>query len=328
MTSITLKSHAKVNLTLHLIGPRDDGFTELDSIVAKLEAHDLLTATLNDPVTLLIGSATPRKAAAVERSPLVLTQGLSFSCNDTSLEQLGEDNLVIKGVRAVQQAFLACSPFQKERAGVRMSQVVSFPPLHLHLDKRLPYQAGLGSGSSNAAVAMQAANQLYAHYFESDPLDNETLMELGAAIGSDVPLFLCKAPLLHMTGRGEIVTPLEEENPFIHKQVILLKSEVIHVSTKEAYNAVHQARAYSKPCTQGFTAHSLHNDFESVIFNKHSELLVTKKSLLDSGAEAVMLCGSGSALMAIYKSTTTVDIQTIKLPLAKMTILKTTFIKP
>ncbi len=76
------------------------------------------------------------------------------------------------------------------------------PPLDLVLEKRLPVAAGLGGGSSDAAAALRGALELC-----GVEIDEGRLAQVGARVGSDVPLFLPGGPVL-MEGRGERITPL------------------------------------------------------------------------------------------------------------------------
>lgn len=83
-----------------------------------------------------------------------------------------------------------------------LRRVCAVPPVEIVLEKRLPVAAGLGGGSSDAAAALRGVIELF-----DLGVDGETLHEVAAEVGSDVPLFLVDSPAL-MEGRGELVTPL------------------------------------------------------------------------------------------------------------------------
>lgn len=87
------------------------------------------------------------------------------------------------------------------RAGVE-------PRWHATIEKRLPVAAGLGGGSSDAATALRLANGTL-----SEPLPRETLHELAASVGADVPFFLAEGPQLG-TGDGTTLAPLELPQDF------------------------------------------------------------------------------------------------------------------
>lgn len=95
------------------------------------------------------------------------------------------------------------------------------------LQKRIPMGGGLGGGSSNAATTLLILNHLL-HL----NLSLETLQELGAKLGSDVPFFI-GGKNAFVEGRGEVLHPLELENlPYQH---FLVVTPDCHISTKEIF---------------------------------------------------------------------------------------------
>lgn len=96
---------------------------------------------------------------------------------------------------------------------------------HLTLEKHIPAGAGLGGGSSNAASALSALNELW-----ELNLPHATLVALAAKLGSDVPLFLSE-PVAVMRGRGEVLTPL---NVQLSGCVVLITTDV-HCDTAQVY---------------------------------------------------------------------------------------------
>lgn len=94
-----------------------------------------------------------------------------------------------------------------------LRRVCAVPPVEIVLEKRLPVAAGLGGGSSDAAATLRGVIELF-----DLGVDDETLHEVAAEVGSDVPLFLVESPAL-MEGRGELVTPL---GPWIGEPLGLL----------------------------------------------------------------------------------------------------------
>jgi 4-diphosphocytidyl-2-C-methyl-D-erythritol kinase len=108
------------------------------------------------------------------------------------------------------------------RAGVE-------PRWHATIEKRLPVAAGLGGGSSDAATALRLANDTL-----SEPLPAETLHELAAGLGADVPFFLAPGPQLG-TGDGTTLTPLELPQDFW--VLLVLPRGVEKASTGSVYAA-------------------------------------------------------------------------------------------
>ena len=112
-------------------------------------------------------------------------QGLEFSCDDPAVPS-GSENLVVRAAQLLAQD-----------AGIA-------PRARLTLEKRVPMGGGLGGGSSNAAVALLLLDRLWSL---DTPVDR--LRSVAARLGSDVPFFLTGGEA-DVSGRGEIVTPVEE----------------------------------------------------------------------------------------------------------------------
>ncbi len=284
-----MRCPAKLNLNLRLLGKRSDGYTELDSVVGLLDCYDDLAIRLRTEVD-------------VPKHNAVLLQDVAWSSNDTALQDLGEANLVMRAIRALQAAW-------KTHHDVVASD---FPNVAIHLEKRLPYQAGLGSASSNAALALEGYHQLLSESAGFPPLSQETLARLGASLGSDVPLFLQKSPFVRMQGRGEIVSSIEVPSYFTHGvQLLIAQPHSLAISTQEAYAWFHQHNTYRpkeeavfQQIQAGETFKALRefwtNDFESVILARYPHLQELITAFYELGAFHVMLCGSGSAWVAFY----------------------------
>jgi 4-diphosphocytidyl-2-C-methyl-D-erythritol kinase len=162
---------AKLNLTLAVVGRREDGYHALHSIMVPLSLGDALTA-----------SASPPGAV---RDSLRVT-GLALSS--------APDNLVLRAIAAAREVVAATWP----------GAPADPPPLAARLAKRIPVAAGLGGGSSDAAAAIQAALAVW-----STTLDPDAMASLAASLGSDVPFFLAGGVAL-ITGRGERVEALPD----------------------------------------------------------------------------------------------------------------------
>ncbi|HDR68189.1 MAG TPA: 4-(cytidine 5'-diphospho)-2-C-methyl-D-erythritol kinase, partial [Bacteroidaceae bacterium] len=117
------------------------------------------------------------------------------------------------------------------------SQHCKIGSARIHLHKQIPFGAGLGGGSSNAATVIISLNDLF-----GAPLSEKSLENMAAKLGSDCPFFLYHRPML-MEGRGEILTPIpfNTENYFL----VIFNPGII-ISTAEAYRLV-------KPGKQGIS---------------------------------------------------------------------------
>ena len=167
-TPIVRLAPAKLNLTLAVVGRRDDGFHDLHSVFVPLALHDVLTVA---PA----GSAGPDSlhVTGMDAGPL-------------------EENLVLRAISAARAA-IGQGPGRP-----------ATPPLAARLEKRIPIAAGLGGGSSDAAAAIAAALEAWG---AGNALDPARRHEVAASVGSDAPFFLAGGPAL-VEGRGERVTPL------------------------------------------------------------------------------------------------------------------------
>ena len=174
----------------------------------------------------------------------------------------------------------------------------------MHLDKRLPFGAGLGGGSSDAATTLLLVNEFM--NINADPI---TLYELATRLGSDVPFFLESGALL-ASGRGEMLSPFLNEKderyelPFDVGVVV----PPIHVSTAGAYQNI-TPRGYGRVdlCELVRTNDlerwraELVNDFEPTVFRKYPVIGEIKRHLLRLGAGYASMSGSGSAVYGLFE---------------------------
>ncbi|MHB9108840.1 MAG: 4-(cytidine 5'-diphospho)-2-C-methyl-D-erythritol kinase [Armatimonadota bacterium] len=229
-----------------------------------------------------------------DRLTLDSADELTFTCSDPALEN--EENLVVRAARMLQ-------PYCPIQRGAR-----------IHLEKRIPTQAGLGGGSSDGAAALLALNELWEI---RRPLDE--LAPLAAALGSDVPFFLY-TPCAIVRGRGEDVTPLPHNTPC---HVVLAKPSA-GLSTAMMYAEL-RARPYIPPPAPRFlpetqsmaralakgdaaaVAGALANDLEGPALVQLPELYHIRERMLQLGALGVLLCGSGSAVFGICPDAATAE---------------------
>lgn len=169
----------------------------------------------------------------------------------------------------------------------------------IKIKKNIPIKAGLGGGSSDAAVTLFVLNKIFK---VNIPLYE--LIKIGANIGSDVPFFLIGGTALG-TGRGEEVFPLKD----IKRFYLLLGLPEMGVSTKDAYKKIDKVltekntslkivEIVRKILAGEFGKEDMFNRFEEVI--KEKKILEYKKKLYQSKTEKILLCGSGSALFGIF----------------------------
>lgn len=165
-------------------------------------------------------------------------------------------------------------------------------PARLSLEKRIPHGAGLGGGSSDAAGALKLGNALFGL-----GLTPSRLLQLAAALGSDVPLFLLGGTVLGL-GRGERVAPVRP----IPLEPVLLVHPGLHVATASVYRAlasVGYPMADPLPSLPEGQAPPWRNDLSGAAIFVCPALAEVREALAATGGEP-LLCGSGSCWTARY----------------------------
>ena len=168
------------------------------------------------------------------------------------------------------------------------------------LEKRIPMQAGLGGGSSDAAAVLRALRTLY-----DSGIGDGALESMGAKLGSDVPFFIRGGTQL-ATGRGEVVSPLP---PLAAGWFVVVKPAEGY-ATAEMYRRLDEPGSvlvrnsrYMQDAVAANNVHAvaaeLHNSFERVV-PKGSSLRTIKDALRARGALGTLLSGSGSAVFGLF----------------------------
>lgn len=174
--------------------------------------------------------------------------------------------------------------------------------VHIRFRKNIPFGAGLGGGSSDAAHTALALNELF-HLGLAQP----QLAALVRPLGADCPFFIYNTPC-YAEGIGNILTPIQL--PLNGLRLVLIKPDIA-VSTREAYSGItlhpeaagqiHRALQSTLDINRLFPL--LINDFEQTIFPLHSTLQQIKTRLYDAGALYASMSGSGSTIFALFLST-------------------------
>ncbi len=244
---------AKLNLFLHVVGRRADGYHLLQSVFTLIDWCDTLHFEL-------------RHDGQITREDLGADAGLP------------ENDLVIQAARRL-QAHTGC-------------------PLgaHIGLQKRIPVQAGLGGGSSDAASTLLALNQLW-----QLQLDHPTLTSIGLAMGADVPFFL-GGQTAWVEGIGEQLTPID-----LPSQRYLVVKPPSGVSTPDIFRHPGLKRDTKRAIISDFAAISQNhpseaarygrNDLQAIASQLCPEIDFGLQWLEGKGLQARM-SGSGSAIFA------------------------------
>ena len=253
---------AKINVFLRITGRRPDGYHLLDSLMVPISLHDEIDLEAWD-----VG-----RGARTEKNTITVT------CDDPTLPA-DETNL----------AYKAAALLGKE-TGVNARIAIA-------LRKRIPAGAGLGGGSSDAAAVLKGLNVLLSLGFNED-----RLRTLASQLGADVPFFIPCRPA-RVQGVGEILTPLP---PLPVKWFVVIVPP-FGVSTPWAYRRFDELLSQTDavgnfaltnghwPETELFV-----NDLERAVIPAHPLIGELKAQLLQSGAEAALMSGSGSAVFGMF----------------------------
>jgi len=262
LNRVRVAAHAKVNLFLRIIAREAPaGFHQIETAFALLElADELIVTRTGSGVTLTVQGA-----------------------------DLGppEENLAVRGARAVLEA-------TGHKFGVA-----------LELTKRIPVRAGLGGGSSDAAAALHAVNAL-----ADNAVPRHELLHFATRLGADVTFFASGAPAAVAWGRGERLFRIAAPPPAA-PALVALPSPPLGVATPDAYRWWDEMHAEPAPrgplvldadafAGWGSIGRLGGNDFEIPVFGRHPPLRALYERLAGTHPYWVRLCGSGSAVAAVY----------------------------
>ena len=215
--------------------------------------------------------------------PIDLYDELSFE-NDNDITLVNneyEDNIILKAARLIINKF-------NIKSGVKIT-----------INKKIPSEAGLGGGSSDAAATLRGLNKL----FKLD-LDNKTLLDLAASLGSDVPFFI-QSKLALCTNRGEVVNIIDKSYKPIN--ILLLKPKT-GCKTKEVYENYHYEGISKSDLINNVINDLGNNDIDSIQKHIFNDLLnpalktnAELKEIYDDLKQKtnIYLSGSGSTLFII-----------------------------
>jgi len=207
-----------------------------------------------------------------------------LSCDDPELS-CGTDNLVWRAVDVFRQ-----------KTGIDEG-------IKIHLKKQIPYGAGLGGGSSDAATVLSVLNRIW-----NARLSLDTLQDLGLQLGSDVPFFLQKGTAL-VKGRGEQLQYFSWRAEFTYVLVVPrfeIATGWAYANYKKAltekggYATFLDSVSLDAICVSGLLRH-LRNDFLPLVLQTHPEVSQILTEFEKVGAGVASLSGSGSTLYGVFE---------------------------
>lgn len=171
------------------------------------------------------------------------------------------------------------------------------PPVHFHLHKQIPYGAGLGGGSSDAATVLKMLNESFSLGLSEAQLEKEA-----AKLGADCPFFIRNRPC-YAQGIGTDLSPISMD---LSAMFIALVKPPVHISTKEAYQNISPRvtledlrRILDLPVQDW--KYYVKNDFEDNVFEKYPVVRDVKLALYEKGAMYASMTGSGAAVYGIFQ---------------------------
>jgi 4-diphosphocytidyl-2-C-methyl-D-erythritol kinase len=258
MKTIKIKSPAKINIGLKVVGKRADGYHDIETIFQIIDLCD----------------------------DIVLTEsaGAITLFSDSRDIPIDERNLAYRAAKLL-----------RERTGIDKG-------VRIEIYKHIPISAGLGGGSSNAAVTLLGLN-----YIWDLGLSRDELLPIAKTIGADVPLFL-SYPRAMGTGKGDELQTMPVKSKFY---VILLNPQ-LHISTEWVYRNLKLELTKNKNDIRIIkfmlerdeiekAASLMFNDLESAVTEKYSVISDMKEALRLAGAAGSLMSGSGSTVFGIFK---------------------------
>lgn len=187
------------------------------------------------------------------------------------------------------QAAVLMREYAQETAGVE-----------IHIDKRIPVAAGMGGGSSDAAAVLRGLNKIW-----ELGLSNAELAEIGLKVDADVPYCVYSRPAL-VTGRGEIVTPLETKFPSLW---CVVSKPNISVSTPKILKMIDYDHLDHGDMTSlmdnvlsgqlSGIYETMFNVLEPITIAKYPEIKILKDKMIKFGAPVVQMSGTGPTVFAL-----------------------------
>lgn len=265
--TVRIQAYAKINLHLDVVGLREDGFHNVVTVLHSLSLCDIVDVELSDGGDIVI------------------------ECDKVGVP-LDEKNIAHKAAKLFFDGL------------GRRSGVV------IRIKKNIPMAAGLAGGSADGAAVLIGLNKLF-----EEPFSSNELCEIGARLGADVP-FCILCGCAYSEGRGDLPQSL----PTLSRDMIFVvacggegvSTPRAYAMLDDAYNSFADYRPASVDNIIGAIggndfdalAGSLFNIFEAPIANEREAVGEIKRIMLDCGARAAMMSGSGPSVFGMFEKMT------------------------
>ncbi|MFC1742376.1 4-(cytidine 5'-diphospho)-2-C-methyl-D-erythritol kinase [Candidatus Riflebacteria bacterium] len=271
----TIRSPAKINLFLQIGKKREDGYHEVLSLLEPIDLFDEIRVKVQNP------ASSKNRRLNITWSPPASIE------NDT--------------VTTTAHYFF-------QEAGIKNYDCQFF------IEKNIPYPAGLGAASSNAASVLKLLQQLY-----NNGLTENKVIEILSRVGCDCPFFFYQKRAL-FGGKGERLLKIVRQKPIFY--YLLIPGLTKKMSTKEAYAKLSPERTeYTRESIIEFFSNLTDSKITSrtLFYNSFLKLYTGEpfpffsKKLRDLGAEVVNICGSGPTIFGLFTDRSKRDLALQKL---------------
>jgi len=262
------RSPAKVNLFLKITGKRDDGYHLIESLFVSVSLFDVLRIRLRKKRGIVVNF----KGSSIDLKNNTLVKAYNIFCEETGY----------KG------------------------------GMEVEVEKNIPAGSGLGGASSNGAVMLKVLSHIL-KVEKGIRVSAGELRKMALHIGADVPFFLYLRPAL-VSGIGEIIKGVR----VVDNLFMILIYPGIPFYTKSMYEEFDRLNRLTKgiksdkdyPPFWGYKyiVSTVYNSFETVLRGEDLRIISKlKRDLIESGADAAALTGSGSSVFGLFKDVDAVD---------------------
>ena len=267
---IELKAYAKINLGLEVAGLREDGYHLVRLVMQTLDLYDTITIKKN--------------TAQKNEIEMEILPGDEENAFNIAALPTDDGNLCIRAAKAL-----------LSDAGVNAG-------IRIELKKKIPFEAGLGGGSSDAACVLRGVNELLSLGYT-----NRRLEKIAVEIGADVPYLLYGGSML-CEGIGEKLSQIDSKLPEVY--VVLVKPD-FGAQTGGIYSAYDSLKEPFHPDIDGLAASMEKGDLkglcalcgnalEEVTAGKHPMIYEIEDEMKKAGALAAKMTGSGPTVYGIF----------------------------
>lgn len=270
MNKIEINAHAKINLSIDVLGLRPDGYHDLEMIMQTIPLYDRITISkIQKPY-----SSNPS------------SDKITVKCTNTRLP-CDNRNLSYRAAQLIM-----------DDAGIKDS-------ISIHIDKKIPIGGGLGGGSADGAAVLTGLNTLYKLNYSKDKL-----ISFATMLGSDVPFLLnggtafasgtgTKLSTIPSFNKGWLV--LVNPGFFLSTEKVYKTLDTMNVEPDDHPDISDLIKAIEKGDFYHF-AKNMKNILEIPAFSLRPELKMIKTQMLQNGAQGALMSGSGSTIFGIFKS--------------------------